>query len=450
MLGEEIQINKKYVVFYLACLLIGAANFGYFTAMCASNLTLDNIWYMLLIYTAELAGTILSGILYGVGKRMKTIFGNLVILGVSVAVMVCANLKDMNANLTYFLSMAIGFGIGIITVTVPFYLREVAPAEYRTKALLFFGLVYFLGVQIHDLLLYSMQNIFKTTRLWTIYIPMAALAFIQIALQLFVFRSDTPQWLAENAREESTITVLQQIYPNTERKLKEYSALKNTVAGKQNPGYRDLLSGENLIQLLKGALVVVARCATEDNLTLEVAPALNNTGIFLATFIGLIVIIVFGIFFVTSRLTTRKAMILGSIVLTLVVVGFLVFDIIDYKTEFPAYVNCMVGLIIAEWFIHGIIITPFSFAYVVKLLPERGFSLIMAFHWLGSLAIQIPYLLYLKHSDSFLFLVLMACYYIICAAAVLILVIKASKAPELDGGEEQVVEESGTQSSLTQ
>jgi len=421
------EVNKKYFFGYLAFLSVGVINFGYFVSECSSLSEPEEVLYFLSTYFAKLFGNILSGVFPRASKRRKMLISNIIIIIFSATLSIFGERSKLSMNM---LSALIGIGFGITATTLPFFLKEIAPKEYQKTALISFGVMVFVGIQLNGIASYIVTIHELDGHLWLFLFP-SLLSSIQLLLQLIMFRDDTPKWLANNSLEEEAVMVIAKFYHSTDRRIKEYNILQiNTANYKlQWPTYTELFTGQNLNNLLKGMVVLLARNATEDFILTDLEMAANDLTLFVSLCVTAIFIAI-TVFILANKLSMRKAFVIGGIPLALIMIGFIVMDIIGLVTEFKDYELFTNIFIAMKWVVHSLFISPFCFMYAIKLLPERGFTLLIAFHWISFLLLHLPYI-FVFDSGRISLMLIMSCLFAACVIPFVVLIFKESKGLEL-------------------
>jgi hypothetical protein len=72
---------------------------------------------------------------------------------------------------------------------------------------------------------------------------------------------------------------------------------------------------------------------------------------------------------------------------------------------------------------YGFSVSPISYIYVIGLLPERGFAVIMIFHWIGIFFMNFPFVAYFSENLHISYEILSTTYtviYLVFAFAVLL------------------------------
>jgi uncharacterized membrane protein YbaN (DUF454 family) len=87
------------------------------------------------------------------------------------------------------------------------------------------------------------------------------LSTLQLLLFFFCFKRDTPRQLCEENMDEECIKELVYTYKDTERRLKEYAIVQETIVSvrKEYPTYGKIFTTKLFNRLLKGILIITAR-----------------------------------------------------------------------------------------------------------------------------------------------------------------------------------------------
>jgi len=385
---EDEEISKLNLYFYSAFLLIGAINLGYFISQCLLFLSLDKPLILVLGYFGVVAGSIIAGVFPRTSKRKKKMLGNVLVMICNVISILFYN----NMTLICALNIITGIGIGIISICVPFYLREIVPEEYKKRIIVFFGIFYFIGIQINSITCWIIISLDTLSYLWVLFCVPLVFIGSQVFLQLTFFKHDTPSYYFEDKQEETSLLALQKIYTANERRLKEFDKLKTitTEYKIKYPTYKEIFQGEYLTLFLKGALLTTIRNAGENFILLGITKEEQEKGHFVKYLIIMSVIIT-GAGFILSKLTSKRKLILAYTASSIVILTYTIMDFIHLYAPFHEYYFITENLVIIEWMVHDMITSPVVFMYMICILPERGFTLLISLHWITATAINCPF-----------------------------------------------------------
>ncbi len=206
--------QDQYSSIYYSTLIasIGGFLIGYCTAIIAGVLLFLDNWFELSVSQQEIIvssaigmaiiGSLIAGILSSVVGRKKTIM----VAAVFFAVSSLTSLFSYNYPMLILTRAIMGLGMGMLSVSVPFYICEIVPANIRGSCICVMILVLNLGY----LLAYLINRSVSFTLGWEFAL---SAAFVP-ALGLFIgmcYMPETPQWLYSKNRKEEAIKVLQRL-----------------------------------------------------------------------------------------------------------------------------------------------------------------------------------------------------------------------------------------------
>jgi SP family galactose:H+ symporter-like MFS transporter len=268
------------------------------------------------VFMGGLLGTLCTGYLSDrFGRRIMIMVGSLLfMIGVLLTIRI-------NSFLAFFMSrIVLGIAIGVITVTIPSYLSEIAPTKIRGRSVIIFQVFLTIGI----LFAYVAGSILSPGDHWHIMyiIIMIPAAFLLIAM---FFLPESPRWLMSHHQETKALRVLTLTRPKQEA-LNDLNAMKQAHLDDTKSRWRDLLNRNIALPFTIVLLVAVLNQLTAINSILIYAPAVfkaagmrgTEHAINATVFIGLINFIatVVGACFV-DKLGRRFLMMLGTGTVTL-------------------------------------------------------------------------------------------------------------------------------------
>ncbi|WP_167131294.1 sugar porter family MFS transporter [Paramicrobacterium chengjingii] len=145
------------------------------------------------------AGSLLSGALADKLGRKRLILLAAVVFSLGI---VAASLAP-NPAILILARLVLGLGIGIVAVSIPIYLAELAPAAIRGRV----GTLTQLMIASGILLAYIVNYLFSPTGDWRWMIGVAIVPALALLVGV-VFLPESPRWLVKHGREDEARTIL--------------------------------------------------------------------------------------------------------------------------------------------------------------------------------------------------------------------------------------------------
>lgn len=263
--------NKNINFWIIACAALGGILYGYDIGVISGALLsikktipMDNS-QLGLIVGAVLGGGLVGNLITGsladnYGRRTMILIACLIfIFGIGLI---------LSAHSFYSLLAArliLGLGIGVISVAIPLYISEVAPAHIRGRGITAFQLFLTFGI----LLAYIIDLIFTASNNWQ---AMFAVILIPATILLIGmwFLPETPRWLLAKNRGNQAKAILQKIRP-AHQVPKELEEIKNSF--KRSEGsWLDLFSKKLALPLFISLFIAIANQLTGINVIFQYAP----------------------------------------------------------------------------------------------------------------------------------------------------------------------------------
>lgn len=245
-------------------------------------------------------------------------------------------------------------------------------------------------------------------------LPPAFISLVQLVLSLAVFKRDTPIKLSTDSMHEELADELRKIYPSERRRKSEIDKLKDIEVNNKHkaPSYKELFSGTNLRILFKGVLIATFTNFTgtfsrlffmkyafmeSDKSLVSVSSVLGNLVITLGT--------LFPLFSykstssVTLVIKQKSLLLFGSIGIILSLLGslisFLIYNSLNMFNA-PDVIFSFIGFLV-----YGMAVYPLCFRYMIDLLPERGFTVLISWYWFAFVAINLSFYIFIGIRDDF-------------------------------------------------
>ena len=155
---------------------------------------------------------------------------------------------------------------------------SISTKQLKTRDLILFSLFFILGLEINCVMVnvsylpaFDGKNVWKKyLKTFTFVIP-GILAFTQLMLGLFVFKKDSPKFLAENFMAEDALCEMAKIYPSERSRHSQFRKLQDVQMETKHsyPTYGELFTSNYIRLILKGILVIVLRNFTESTVSVS-------------------------------------------------------------------------------------------------------------------------------------------------------------------------------------
>lgn len=221
------------------------------------------------VFIGSLIGSLIAGNIADYFGRKLTIAiaSILFILGTYIAT--TAN----SFNMFFIARLFLGAGVGIVSVVIPLYIVEVAPAECRGKCLASFQSLLAVGI----LLAYLVDFVFSFSGNWR---AMFACLFVPSIILLLLTNKlpETPRWLILNNKFEKAKKILEQTRQLNEAQQEFELIKKNNHVS--NGSWKELFRQKNIYFLVLTITIASCNQLIGANAILQYAPIiLKNAGI---------------------------------------------------------------------------------------------------------------------------------------------------------------------------
>ncbi len=214
-----------------------------------------------MVFIGGLIGTMVTGYLSDkFGRRTMIIAGAaLFVLGI-VGLLLKPNFYHM-----LYARIVLGTAVGVVSVAVPSYLSEIAPARIRGRSVTIFQLFLTAGI----LLAYVMDTLLTHSGSWR---SMYAISLFPAGLLLvtMLFLPESPRWFASKGQVKKALNILKRIRPLAEAEAEMAGILKSPY--KMRAHWRDLFRRELAFPLVLTLLIAILNQLTAINSILLYAP----------------------------------------------------------------------------------------------------------------------------------------------------------------------------------
>lgn len=285
------QRLSRYMIFVVTIACLGGLLFGYHTAIISGALIfISPIFNLSIAEQGVLVSIILLGAL--VGALMGGYLADR--LGRKWTIMLTAVLFILGSWITaeshsYFILLfgrvVSGIAVGIISVTAPLYLAEIAPPNHRGGIVSAYQLAITLGI----LGAYFINYIYAKKADWQ---EMFIIGSLPAAIQLLAlfFTPESPGWLFKNGKSRLAIIVLERL--RLDRDWESHvDEMKHSASSKDKRAWRLLFSSKLRTILFVGLFISAFQQITGINTVIYYAPRIfqgaGYTSAISATFVTL-------------------------------------------------------------------------------------------------------------------------------------------------------------------
>ena len=266
---NNIKSSSRLIWLMTLCAGVGGILYGYDIGVISGALIFIKKTVAMTPYQEGLlVGAVLGGGLFGtliagyladkIGRRPVIMIACLLFfLGISTL------LSSNHYNTILAARLLLGLGVGVITVIIPLYLSEIAPAHMRGKSVTIFQLFLTSGI----VMAYLVDLLFTKSGNWhgmfaVLYIPTTVL-FLGI-----IILPETPRWLLANNKLEKASAILAKLYPQdqVQEKITQIQASFEENSGQ----WRELITAIRPLSL--AIFIAIATQFTGINIFLQYAP----------------------------------------------------------------------------------------------------------------------------------------------------------------------------------
>ena len=273
----QTQTYKQWLIYAITlCAGLGGVLYGYDIGVISGALPLMQKTITLSLQQQELiVGGVLAGSLLGTlftgaaadryGRRAMILLACIIFAcGVSLIIMAHGFASLICARLL------LGLGVGVISVAVPLYLSEIAPAHLRGRSVAMFQIFLTFGI----MLAYLVDLFFTQQGNWR---AMFALILVP-TLVLFVsmlLLPETPRWLLSRGKERKARKILQGLRPAHLVEIEIQAIQAGAQASKSS--WRELLNPVYAPALFVALTIAVCNQLTGINVILQYAPIVMHS-----------------------------------------------------------------------------------------------------------------------------------------------------------------------------
>ncbi|KAL2475679.1 Sugar transport protein 1 [Abeliophyllum distichum] len=206
------------------------------------------------------------------GRRKSMMFGGLIFLVGAII-----NAAAVHISMLIIGRVLLGIGVGFANQSVPLYLSEMSPYNYRGTFNVCFQLMITIGILVANLFNYFFAKI-EGGWGWRLSLGLAGVPAIIIIISS-LFLSDTPNSLVNRGREEEAKTLLKRIrgVENVDAEFNDILAARNEARLVQSPWQNIFKSRCYRPQLVMSILIPFFQQFTGINVIMFYAPVLFKT-----------------------------------------------------------------------------------------------------------------------------------------------------------------------------
>lgn len=264
--------EKSWLVFWMiACAGMGGMLYGYDIGVITGALLF--IRHSISMSTSQMGiivGAVLTGSLIGtlITGNLADRYGRRRMIMLSCIVFIVGILQIILA--TSFMSLLLarlllGVGVGMVSVTVPLYLAEAAPAKIRGRSVSIFQLFLTFGI----LLAYCVDLAFTPSGDWRAMFAMILIPATLLLITMYIL-PETPRWLFANGQKQRALDILQKTHAPYEINAEIKSI--TTQLAKESASFKTLFSKELLLPLMIAVFIAISNQLTGVNCILQYAP----------------------------------------------------------------------------------------------------------------------------------------------------------------------------------
>ncbi|KAL2531813.1 Sugar transport protein 1 [Abeliophyllum distichum] len=206
------------------------------------------------------------------GRRKSMMFGGIIFLVGAII-----NAAAVHISMLIIGRVLLGIGVGFANQSVPLYLSEMSPYNYRGTFNVCFQLMITIGILVANLFNYFFAKI-EGGWGWRLSLGLAGVPAIIIIISSF-FLSDTPNSLVDRGREEEAKTLLKRIrgVENIDAEFNDILAASNEAKLLQNPWQNIFKRRCYRPQLVMSIMIPFFQQLTGINVIMFYAPVLFKT-----------------------------------------------------------------------------------------------------------------------------------------------------------------------------
>ncbi|MCD6047482.1 MAG: csbC 1 [Gammaproteobacteria bacterium] len=254
------------------CAGLGGVLYGYDIGVISGALPLMQKSIALTLVQQEIiVGAVLAGSLVGtlLAGSAADRFGRRTMILIACIVFtlgVCTIFFTHQFQTLLFSRLLLGVGVGIISVVVPLYLTEIAPAHLRGRSVTAFQIFLTFGI----LLAYVVDLFFTHVGDWR---AMFAIILIPTAILFFsmLFLPETPRWLMSHGKMDLAKDILCKLRPAHLVQI-EIDCILEGVKNTKRGTWKDLFAKQHMSLLAVSLIIAICNQFTGINVILQYAP----------------------------------------------------------------------------------------------------------------------------------------------------------------------------------
>ncbi|MCL5260067.1 MAG: sugar porter family MFS transporter [Gammaproteobacteria bacterium] len=326
---------NSFTFFIIACAGLGGILYGYdIGVISGAMLFIQKSIPMTQSQLGVIVGGMLSGCMVStlVAGQLADSFGRktMIIAACSIfAVGIICILSAQSFAMLFSARLLLGVGVGIVSVAVPLYLSEIAPANIRGRSITTFQLLLTFGI----VFAYFIDLLFTPSGNWR---AMFAVILIPVAILLIsmLFLPETPRWLLSKNRRNDAEKVLLKTQSIDESKIELELEQIETALKTTKESWRALFARNLWLPLFVSLAIAICNQLTAINVLLQYAPLIIKKAGFHSDVFSMFGTIGIGsvnflttilAFFLIDRFGRRKLLITGTsgIIIAYLFLGFL-------------------------------------------------------------------------------------------------------------------------------
>lgn len=393
---------------------------------CERN-TLLSSFLLAAVFVGAVIGSAFSGYLVRYGRR----FALLVIYYFFIVVSVLTSITH-HFDTIFFARLLSGFGVGLITVSVPMYISEMSnkykKGAYGVLHQLFITIGIFvavlLGLPLGKGADGSTDTFTKFEKCWwrvMLLIP-AFVSLIGICTLTFVFKEESPYFLYENGQIEEAKKTLKKIN-ETDDVEDAFNAIKEAVEQNEN-AKRNSLSLFNALKVPSYRYVIVLGCVLSafQQLTGINVLVANSNELYknfldndLITMLSVIMtavncVMTIPAIYIVEKLGRKTLLLLGCFGIIIAYVPTAIANIINKEATAVKYISIVSTFVMIVSF--AVSYGPVLWVYLHEMFPSEikdgAASLASLINWVCAIIVIFPSDIIIKQSPSILFIIFAA------------------------------------------
>jgi MFS transporter, SP family, galactose:H+ symporter len=267
--------NKKLIVLIAAVAATGGLLFGFDTGVISGALLFLKKDFALDALSQEyVVSAVLVGCVIGAATsgRLADALGRKKVIIITACVFAAGSLWASLAQSVPVLLLGratIGLAIGVASFTVPLYISEISPPNYRGALVSLNQLLITIGIVVS----YFVDDLFaETANTWRNMFLVGVVPAVILGVGM-LFLPETPRWLMSKGRRETAVGVLTRLMGARAANV-EADAIKESMAGEGGGTFAELFSDWMRPALFLGVGIMFVQQATGINTVIYYAPTI--------------------------------------------------------------------------------------------------------------------------------------------------------------------------------